>query len=155
MKNQHMEKLMSLIESLNNQRFFEKFLYFPLSEYSILKEIYQLIGQNKNTTPSEIAENAKLSVPAISRTIKCLIDKGWVFKEQSATDKRSYHIQLTEEGKAQYLQQSKIFCDRFSQVLNLMSDHDLSALLQALEHMKLAMDDVIVSHPLSSEEVKK
>lgn len=148
MQHQQKMKFLEVTEAIHQQRFFEKFSIYPIAEYAIMKEIHRKQSIHENITISEIANQIKISVPAISRTIKTLSEKGWIEKLQLDCDKRAYHIQLTHIGLQHYQQQSQIFCDKFSQVLSLMDEQALSSLVFALSQMKNAMDEVIRDHEL-------
>ena len=49
-------------------------------------------------TYGELAHKLNLSKPAITAIVNKLIKQNLVYKEQSMTDKRTYHIKLTKNG---------------------------------------------------------
>jgi DNA-binding MarR family transcriptional regulator len=57
------------------------------------------INHAKDPTPSDLAKILNLSKPAVTGIVNKLIEQGYVTKNQSARDRRVYHIQLTKAGK--------------------------------------------------------
>ena len=51
-------------------------------------------------TPLMLAEMIGVSKPMITAHIQVLIKKGYIFKEASGVDKRSFFVRPTEKGKA-------------------------------------------------------
>lgn len=51
-------------------------------------------------TPTALAEALKLSKPSVSAIVNRFVKEGYVRKERSTLDRRSFHIQLTEKGQA-------------------------------------------------------
>jgi len=58
-----------------------------------------VINQNPDLTFTSMAQALKLSKPAVTSIIHKLIEQGYVYKKQSANDRRVFHIHLTESGK--------------------------------------------------------
>ncbi|MEZ4485086.1 MAG: MarR family transcriptional regulator [Syntrophotaleaceae bacterium] len=58
-----------------------------------------VINQNGDLSFTGLAEALNLSKPAVTSIVNKLIEQGYVYKRQSASDRRVYHIHLTEEGK--------------------------------------------------------
>lgn len=91
-----------------------------------------VINQNQDLTFTDMAQALKLSKPAVTSIIHKLIDQGYVFKKQSANDRRVFHIYLTESGKqiAEAYEDSRreyvdgihrqLTDDEFKQLLELM-----------------------------------
>ncbi|MEZ4601288.1 MAG: MarR family transcriptional regulator [Syntrophotaleaceae bacterium] len=58
-----------------------------------------VIKQNDEVTFTGLAEALNLSKPAVTSIVNKLIEQGYVYKCQSANDRRVYYIHLTAEGK--------------------------------------------------------
>ncbi|WP_174270523.1 MarR family winged helix-turn-helix transcriptional regulator [Austwickia chelonae] len=50
--------------------------------------------------PSEIAELERVSAPSMTRTVKKLVDEGYVHRTQHPTDRRVVLVGLTDTGQA-------------------------------------------------------
>lgn len=57
-----------------------------------------LISSLNNPSQEELAKKLMVDKATVARTIHHLIDCGLVSKERSETDKRVYHLSLTEKG---------------------------------------------------------
>lgn len=51
-------------------------------------------------TPSEISEFFNISKPSVTVIIKALVNKKYLKKEPSRTDKRSYYLNITKKGNS-------------------------------------------------------
>ncbi len=58
-----------------------------------------VINQNEDLSFTGMAQALNLSKPAVTSIIHKLIEQGYVYKHQSASDRRVFHIHLTEAGK--------------------------------------------------------
>jgi DNA-binding MarR family transcriptional regulator len=66
-----------------------------------LKQYYYLdvINRMNNPTYSEIANNFKVTKPAITAIINRLIKLGYLERVQSANDRRVYYVLVSDKGK--------------------------------------------------------
>lgn len=67
------------------------------SEMGLLNIITRREG---NFTPLALAEMIGVSKPMIAAHLQALLKKGYVYKEVSLEDKRSFYVRPTEKGKA-------------------------------------------------------
>src|ERR1044072_3935877 len=68
------------------------------SSFSQVKMLF-LLEDNDEHSITEIAENRDRSLPAVSREIDGLLEKGCVTRRESDEDRRSRLIALTDHGK--------------------------------------------------------
>jgi DNA-binding MarR family transcriptional regulator len=68
------------------------------SSFSQVKMLF-LLEDGREHAVKEIATHLGLSVPAASRAIDGLIERGWVSRRESAEDRRSRLVALTDVGK--------------------------------------------------------
>lgn len=85
-------------------------------------------------TPVMIAELLGVSKPMIATHISVLEKKGYIYKQLSSSDKRSFYVLPTEKGKAlvetseqklnKYLKtiEAKLGEDKFEELINLLDD---------------------------------
>jgi DNA-binding MarR family transcriptional regulator len=68
------------------------------SSFSQVKMLFLL--EDGEHSVKEIAERLGLSLPAASRAVDGLIQRGYVSRRESATDRRSRLVALTDDGRA-------------------------------------------------------
>jgi DNA-binding MarR family transcriptional regulator len=68
------------------------------TSFSQVKMLF-LLEDGREHSVKEIAEKLSLSVPAASRAIDGMIDRGYVSRRESEEDRRSRLIKLTPEGQ--------------------------------------------------------
>lgn len=91
---EHMQHI-QLFSRLNVRR---KRPHEPLSSETL--DILSRIAMAKEPmTPLMISRKTGLTKPRISKLIEELSQKGYLIKEQDIRDKRSYFLQITQEGK--------------------------------------------------------
>jgi DNA-binding MarR family transcriptional regulator len=69
------------------------------SSFSQVKMLFLLEDGGEHSV-KEIAERLGLSLPAASRAVDGLIQRGYVSRRESATDRRSRLVALTQDGRA-------------------------------------------------------
>jgi DNA-binding MarR family transcriptional regulator len=69
------------------------------SSFSQVKMLFLLEDGGEHSV-KEIAEHLGLSLPAASRAVDGLIQRGYVSRRESATDRRSRLVALTGDGRA-------------------------------------------------------
>ena len=57
-----------------------------------------LSKQTSDVTPLMVSEFLRVKKPSVTPLIQTLIKKGYVTKQRSQVDKRSYTLQVTERG---------------------------------------------------------
>jgi len=65
------------------------------THYNIIEYIYR----NQPVTGKQLATAFNVSQAAISKQLKFLVEKGLIKQQQSDTDRRSYHLIVSETGK--------------------------------------------------------
>jgi DNA-binding MarR family transcriptional regulator len=69
------------------------------SSFSQVKMLFLLEDGGEHSV-KEIATHLGLSLPAASRAVDGLIQRGWVTRRESAKDRRSRIVTLTDDGRA-------------------------------------------------------
>lgn len=73
-----------------------------LKQYSLTTSQWALLAlllENNNLSQAEIADRASSDRATVGTIIDKLINKGFIQKELSKTDRRSYTVSLTEKGR--------------------------------------------------------
>lgn len=76
--------------------------------------IIEYLTHHTESTGKQIANDFKVSAPAISRQIKFLIEQGFVKQIQSKEDRRTFYLSVTKKGK-EVLDNSESFRASFTQ----------------------------------------
>ena len=97
------KRLMDIIEivgqALVNAKV-EKLQKIGASEINLTQFQYiSVINHSDDLTFTGLAQALNLSKPAVTSIINKLIEQGYAYKRQSDSDRRVYHIHLTDEGK--------------------------------------------------------
>lgn len=104
---------------------------FNMNDYYYLTVISQL----ENPNLGDVANELKLTKPAISAMVQRLIKNDLVEKIQSPEDKRVFHITLTEKGRKIILGDDAIYrnmVDDLTRILNKKQLSDFDCLLEML-----------------------
>src|SRR3954471_8556627 len=101
------------------------------SSFSQVKMMFLLEDGGEHSV-KEIATHLGLSLPAASRAVDGLIQRGWVTRRESAEDRRSRLVALTDDGRAvvdRVLRARLKTLERFAQELTPDERAGLSAAL--------------------------
>ena len=60
----------------------------------------ELVAQMEDPTATDLARTLQVTKPTVSALLARLVQNGYVRKERSPTDARSWHVHLTERGAA-------------------------------------------------------
>lgn len=141
---------MKMIETVRNIRAFNR-LYMPAmnllgnsylgSEYSIaearpLFEIYR----NEGCNAAYIAETMNLDKSYLSRILKRHISDGYIYREKSDEDGRSYKLYLTGKGIKQAEEFIRKSDEEIGEVIKNLSEEECDKLAKALE----TVQDILV-----------
>lgn len=70
-------------------------LHFTYTEYALLISLFEMEGASQD----ELTEKMGLDKSAVTRTVKSLETKGFIFRQQDILDKRKKHLYLTQAAK--------------------------------------------------------
>ncbi len=91
-------------------------------------------------TVSELATAKHISRPAISRAVDELVEKGYISRQPSTTDRRKIELILTEMGAAHMNAISKTVRQWMAEELATLDDHELEAIIQAMQALRKAFE---------------
>lgn len=90
------------------------------------------IGRNPGICVKDLAKELKLDKSAVSRTVEELVQKGYVIREPSQTDRRSVVLTLTEVGQAHYRTIENDMNEKFRKVFSRIPKDKQEQVLEAL-----------------------
>jgi DNA-binding MarR family transcriptional regulator len=104
-----------------------------LGDLSMRQIVYlDKIAEMDKPTFSDVAKALNITKPSVTAIVSKLIQKGFLRKEQSSEDKRSYFVLLTEQGKriiAIHQNLHKQIAHHFASALNESELHQLAKLM--------------------------
>ena len=98
------------------------------SELAAMNEIMDK-GEDGKITISELACKSKVHSSAISRTLHCLEEKGYIERSIDNNDRRNICVELTEEGKRVTTEARQIMCDYVKAVVEHLENRELERLI--------------------------
>lgn len=139
-----------LQESFNNvytkfklhfyQKVFEKWQDREASLTTVETFCMEIIYAIKNPTVNEFARIANLSSPNAAYKVNNLIKKGYLRKVQSQTDKREYHLEVTEK----YLNYYNISYQYMETVMKRIEERFSEEELKIMEKILNVMDEELM-----------
>jgi DNA-binding MarR family transcriptional regulator len=90
------------------------------------------IGRNPGICVKDLAKELKLDKSAVSRTVEELVQKGYVIRKPSQTDRRSVVLTLTEVGQAHYRTIENDMNEKFRKVFSRIPKDKQEQVLEAL-----------------------
>lgn len=83
------------VKQYAQQKFKELEFNVTVDQWLVLKHLYE----NECTKQNELADLLSKDNPTLTRIIDLLSEKGLVIRKIHPTDRRSFHVTLTEEGR--------------------------------------------------------
>jgi DNA-binding MarR family transcriptional regulator len=111
-----------------------------------IKLLHQLEGATRELTLKEAAELVLLSLPAASRTVEDLVQRGMVMRHEDEADRRMKRVSLTDRGRSVIRQLNAARLNGLEQFTQNLTDRERQALAGALEEL-LRRPDIAVCRP--------
>ncbi|MFA9413439.1 MULTISPECIES: MarR family winged helix-turn-helix transcriptional regulator [unclassified Streptococcus] len=110
-----------------------------------LKEMHtiDIIGTNKNVTPSDIAKELLLTLGTVTTSLNKLEAKGYITRTRSLTDRRVVYISLTSKGRLLYRLHRQFHKNMVLKVLGDMSESEVLALQKGLASLHQFLEDLM------------
>lgn len=109
------------------------------SEMGVLNIIVQREGQ---FTPLKIAELLEVSKPMVTAHITSLEKKGYIFKEYSKEDKRSFFVLPTDKAKELVAKTSETMNGYLYQLESALGEDAFNQLTEILTHTNKALKNI-------------
>ena len=91
------------------------------------------IGRRPGINVKELSEILKMDKSGISRSVDELVQKGFVSREPSKTDRRSVVLRLTADGKKRFNKIEKDMDEKFRVVFEKIDEDKQEMVLEALK----------------------
>ena len=92
-------------------------------------------SKNRSLTISEIATELRRAVPSVTVAVNKLVDKGYLIKERSLEDARSFNVKLTREGEKIYRLHMYIHLKLVRQAAAELSEEEKDTLLIGVKNL--------------------
>ncbi|WP_164470866.1 MarR family winged helix-turn-helix transcriptional regulator [Vaginisenegalia massiliensis] len=125
---------------------FEAVSPIPKSEFFILHQVTEINKRHEKASTSHLAQCMSVSNPAISRTVKNLVEKDWLVRYEDDQDRRNITLELTEQGQAIYQETVNRVNQAYGQALNQIELADLNAFIETGYALARAMEKVKASY---------
>ena len=140
--NKHMHA--NIVFSKFTRDFNELKNYLPIrpSEMGLLNIITRGKGDH---TPLALAERMAVSKPMIAAHISSLEEKGYIVKEQSPEDKRSFFVRPTEKAQRLCHEYESIQTERIRQLELALGESELESLVTLLDKAQKIIREIRIA----------
>ena len=101
--------------------------------FTQIKALCAMDADGEDRSVKALAESMKVSLPAMSRAIDGLYERGLVDRQEDPDDRRMKRLRLTESGRAITSSLNETRLATMQEFLTSLSDEEAQALTQALE----------------------
>jgi DNA-binding MarR family transcriptional regulator len=102
--------------------------------------LLHMLHKDPERSLSDFADDLGVSVPAVSKMVDGLVEKGLVGRAADASDRRRLSLALTPQGVATMKEAKKGLESRMAAALSGLSAAESAALAKALETLRVALD---------------
>ena len=103
--------------------------------------------QKEQTEPgiyvSVLAATMHSSMPAVSRLLRAMEEKGWIERSVDRKDRRNTFVRITEEGRQMQQEQIAWMGGIFMDTIRKIGTEKMGAMLSLLENFALEMEEKI------------
>ena len=117
---------------------FHKYAKQSLKDYKFTVGNYRyllVIKYFKHINLNEISIKLNVDKAMVTRSIKKLLDLGYINKEQDEKDTRSYKLSLTDKGEKTLIELKSLFKDWFLEVTKDFTEEERQQYIQFIEKM--------------------
>ena len=104
-----------------------------------LDTIGKLQAQGIHVKISDISDALNLPRPGVTRTVKEMVERGYLEKEASPADGRVTYLSVTEAGQALYREYDDDFFCQLSPLMEDISDEDAECTIRTLKKFYTVM----------------
>ncbi|KNX38139.1 MarR family winged helix-turn-helix transcriptional regulator [Luteipulveratus halotolerans] len=119
-------ELRSVCMRISRRSRFENTETIAPHQFSVLARL-----EKSDATARELAEHERVSAPSMSRTIKCLVDEGYIARTDDPHDGRQTILSLTPEGRTALKQTRRSRDEWMLTRLGDLTDEECAVLEQA------------------------
>ena len=112
---------------------FYKYIGEPLKLRHVEFTILMLVKSNPAVTQKQLSQTLSVTAPNITMLLDRLVEKGWIARVRSETDRRVQHIYLTDDGAALAERSHRLSLTCEYEMLKHLSEGERIMLLELLD----------------------
>ena len=97
--------------------------------------IIEAIGLGSDSTMSVVAKKLGITAGSLTTSVNSLVNKKYVVRERSETDRRVVYIRLTEKGRRAYRHHEDFHMQMTDAVIQSLDENEMPVLLKTLESL--------------------
>lgn len=95
--------------------------------------IHQVQREKEEVKVSDISDRLKLPRPGVTRTVKEMVEKGYLTKRASEEDGRITYVSITEKGETLSEKYDKNYYSRLSKYLTNITEEEADGMIRTIE----------------------
>ena len=95
--------------------------------------IIEAIGLGEDSTMSVVAKKLGITAGSLTTSVNSLVNKKYVVRERSESDRRVVYIRLTEKGKKAFYHHKDFHTQMTDAVIQSLDENEIPVLLKTLE----------------------
>lgn len=95
--------------------------------------IIEAIGLGSDSTMSVVAKKLGITAGSLTTSVNSLVNKKYVIRERSESDRRVVYIRLTEKGRRAYRHHEDFHMQMTDAVIQSLDENEIPVLLKTLE----------------------
>jgi DNA-binding MarR family transcriptional regulator len=115
--------------------------------FTQLKALCALEREGEERSVKALAESLGLSLPAMSRAVDGLFERGFVQRDEDPSDRRMKRVRLTAAGRTVPLALNEARLSALSELMGSLNDDEAAALEHALELILERREDIAAYRP--------
>lgn len=137
------QRLFNMTTQFNRMTVKKSQSLIPKSEYFLISLLLKHYRDNESLlTSRDIANLIHVSSPAISRTVKSLVQKGWIKQIDNPEDRRNIFLEVTEEGKEVFDQTFKAMDSALEEIFKEFSEQEIIDFVETGERITQIMEKI-------------
>lgn len=97
--------------------------------------IIEAIGLGDDSTMSVVARKLGITAGSLTTSVNSLVNKKYIVRERSETDRRVVYIRLTEKGRRAYRHHEDFHMQMTDAVIQNLDEKEIPVLLKTLESL--------------------
>lgn len=123
------------------RRFKEKALAdFDLQRHEF-ETLHALAGRHGRAVPSQLADDLNVAPPSVTARVDALVTRGYARRTPSSADRRRVDVELTELGRAAWLDAMDILGHEEERLLGVLTAAERRTLADLLRRVMLAVEE--------------
>lgn len=114
-------------------------------EFSVLCCVgeFPLKNGGRPSSVADIASMMKVSVPAVSRTLRSLQEKGWIERTVDEFDRRSVRVTLTPTGEEMMRANMKRVVEVLNRILSVFTPEEIRTISALYSKFTVSMENIL------------